>query len=133
LTLSQNLSFGSSNSSPKPLDAFTNAYKQSPIIPIRFPNGEYGVSFVGADGFAGVAGSSFNNVGNPVAQLDYFDEQQRSITMQGGLKLDYDVFDSLKFTSQFNGEYYSWKNYNFEDSKRIWETNNNPGRLSSII
>jgi len=133
LTVSQNLSFGSSNSTPKPLDAFTNAYKQSPIIPVRFPNGEYGVSFVGADGFAGVAGSSFNNVGNPVAQLDYFDEQQRSITLQGGLKLDYEILDSLKFTSQFNGEYYSWKNYNFEDSKRIFETNNNPGRLSSII
>lgn len=133
LTLNQNLSFTSSNSTPKPLSAFTNAYKQSPIIPVRFPNGEYGISYVGTDGFAGVAGSSFNNVGNPVAQLDYFDEQQRSITLQGGLKLDYDIFDSLKFTSQFNGEYYSWKNYNYEDSRRIWETNNNPGRLSSIV
>ena len=133
LTLNQNLSFGTTKSAPKPLDAFTNAYKQSPIIPVRFSNGQYGVSFVGADGFAGLAGSSFNNVGNPVAQLDYFNEQQRSIILQGGLKLDYEIFDSLKFTSQFNGEYYSWKNYNYEDSKAIWETNNNPGQLSTII
>jgi hypothetical protein len=29
------------------------------------------VSFVGNDGFAGTTGSSFNNVGNPVAQLDF--------------------------------------------------------------
>ncbi|MFV8339202.1 SusC/RagA family TonB-linked outer membrane protein [Flavobacterium sp. LB3P21] len=133
LTLNQNFSFGSANSNPKPLSAFTNAYKQSPIVPVRFSNGQYGVSYVGADGFGGTAGSSFNNVGNPVAQLDYFDEEQRSITLQGGLKLDYDVVKSLKFTSQFNGEYYSWKNYNYEDTKTIWQSNNNPGQLSSII
>ncbi|RTY84957.1 SusC/RagA family TonB-linked outer membrane protein [Flavobacterium sp. ZB4P23] len=133
VTLNQNFSFGSANSTPKPLSAFTNAYKQSPIVPVRFSNGQYGVSYVGTNGFAGTAGSSFNNVGNPVAQLDYFDEEQRSITLQGGLKLDYDILKSLKFTSQFNGEYYSWKNYNFEDTKTIWQSNNNPGQLSSII
>nr|WP_314898049.1 SusC/RagA family TonB-linked outer membrane protein [uncultured Flavobacterium sp.] len=120
LTLNQNFSFGSTNSTPKPLSAFTNAYKQSPIVPVRFPNGQYGVSFVGNDGFAGTTGSSFNNVGNPVAQLDFFNEKQKSITLQGGLKLDYEIVKSLKFTSQFNGEYYTWKNYNFEDTKNIW-------------
>ena len=119
LTLNQNFSFGSTNSTPKPLSAFTNAYKQSPIVPVRFSNGQYGVSFVGNDGFAGTTGSSFNNVGNPVAQLDFFDEEQKSITLQGGLKLDYEIIKSLKFTSQFNGEYYSWKNYNFEDTRTI--------------
>lgn len=119
LTLNQNFSLGSTNSTPKPLSAFTNAYKQSPIVPVRFSNGLYGVSFVGNDGFAGTTGSSFNNVGNPVAQLDFFDEEQKSITLQGGLKLDYEIIKSLKFTSQFNGEYYSWKNYNFEDTRTI--------------
>jgi hypothetical protein len=34
------------------LNAFTNAYKQSPIVPVRFSTGQYGVS-LGADGFAG--------------------------------------------------------------------------------
>lgn len=120
LTLNQNFSFGSTNSTPKPLSAFTSAYKQSPIVPVRFPNGQYGVSFVGNDGFAGTTGSSFNNVGNPVAQLDFFNEKQKSITLQGGLKLDYEIVKALKFTSQFNGEYYTWKNYNFEDTKNIW-------------
>jgi TonB-linked SusC/RagA family outer membrane protein len=120
LTLNQNFSFGITNSNPKPLSAFTNAYKQSPIIPVRLPNGQYGVPFVGNDGFAGTTGSSFNNVGNPVAQLDFFDEEQKSVILQGGLKLDYEILKSLKFTSQFNGEYYTWKNYNFEDTKNIW-------------
>lgn len=120
LKLTQNFSVGFTHSTPKPLSAFTNAYKQSPIVPVYFPSGQYGVSFVGDDGFASTSGSSFNNVGNPVAQLDFFDEQQKSILMQGGLKLDYEIFKSLKFTSQFGGEYYTWKAYNYEDTKGIW-------------
>ena len=120
LTLNQNFSFTSANSAPKPLGAFTNAYKQSPIVPVRFASGQYGVPFVDANGVASTSGSSFNNVGNPVAQLDFYNEQQRSVTLQGGLKLDYEILKGLKFTSQFNGEYYSWKQYNYEDTKNIW-------------
>jgi hypothetical protein len=44
ITLNQNFSFGLTNSNPKPLNAFTNAYKQSPIVPVRFSTGQYGVS-----------------------------------------------------------------------------------------
>ena len=130
LTLNQNFSFTSSKSTPKPLSAFTNAYKQSPIVPVYFPDGKYGVSRVGDDGFASQTGSSFNNVGNPVAQLNFFDEQQRSITLQGGLKLDYEILESLKFTSQFNGEYYTWKQYNYDDTKNIWLAAN-PNKVPS--
>ncbi|GAA4029606.1 TonB-dependent receptor [Flavobacterium cheonhonense] len=120
IKLSQNLSVSYSKVNPKPFSAFTNAYKQSPIVPVYFPSGQYGVSFVGDDGFASPTGSSFNNVGNPVAQLDFFDEQQKSITLQGGLKLDIDILKGLKYSSVFNGEYYTWKGYNYEDTKNIW-------------
>jgi TonB-linked SusC/RagA family outer membrane protein len=130
LTLNQNFSFTSTKSTPKPLGAFTNAYKQSPIVPVRFADGKYGVSRVGADGFASETGAAFNNVGNPVAQLDFFDEEQRSVNLQGGLKLDYEIVKSLKFTSQFNGEYYTWKNYNYEDTKNIWLAGN-PDKVAS--
>ena len=130
LTLNQNLSFSYANSTPKPLSAFTSAYKQSPIVPIQYSNGQYGVSFVGNDGFASPTGSSFNNVGNPVAQLGFFNEKQKSLTLQGGLKLDYEIIKSLKFTSQFNGEYYTWDNFNYEDSKNIWLASD-PTRVAS--
>ncbi|MFB9080028.1 SusC/RagA family TonB-linked outer membrane protein [Flavobacterium procerum] len=122
VTLNQNFSFTSANSSPKPLSAFTNAYKQSPIVPVYFSTGQYGVSFRNSDDVAGPTGEkgAFNNVGNPVSQLNFYDEQQRSITLQGGLRLDYEIIDGLKFTSQFNGEFYTWKQYNFEDTKNIW-------------
>ncbi|GAA4123632.1 TonB-dependent receptor [Flavobacterium chungbukense] len=130
LTLTQNFSLTSTKSTPKPLSAFTNAYKQSPVVPVFFPDGKYGVARVGENGFASETGSAINNVGNPVAQLDFFDEQQRSITLQGGLKLDYEILPSLKFTSQYNGEYYTWKNYNYNDTKNIWVAAN-PDRQAS--
>jgi TonB-dependent starch-binding outer membrane protein SusC len=130
IILNQNFSIGYTHSNPKPLDAFTNAYRQSPIVPIRFSTGQYGVPFVGDNGFASTVGSKFNNVQNPVAQLDFFNEQQKSIIMQGGLKLDYEIVKSLKFTSQFNGEYYTWKQFRFEDTKGIWLAED-PNRLAS--
>jgi TonB-linked SusC/RagA family outer membrane protein len=130
VTLNQNFSFTSANSTPKPLSAFTNAYKQSPLIPVYFSNGQYGAPYVDGNGVASPRGNSINNVGNPVAQLDYYDEQQKSITLQGGLKLDYEIIKGLKFTSQFNGEYYSWKQYNFEDTKNLWLVAN-PNRVDS--
>jgi len=124
LTITQNFSLTSTKSAPKPLGAFTNAYKQSPIVPVRFPNGQFGVSRVGSNGLVNTNGSSFNNVGNPVADLYFFDEHQKSVTLQGGLKLDYEILESLKFTSQFSGEYYTWNQYKYEDSKGIWLAQN---------
>ncbi len=82
------------------------------------------------NGFASETGSSFNNVGNPVAQLDFYNEQQKSVTLQGGLKLDYEILKGLKFTSQFNGEYYTWKQYNYDDTKNIWLAAN-PNKVDS--
>ena len=130
LTLNQNFSMSYANSTPKPLSAFTSAYKQSPIVPVRYANGQYGVSFVGNNGFASPTGSSFNNVGNPVAQVDFFNEKHKSLTLQGGLKLDYEIIPSLKLTSQFNAEYYTWDNFNYEDSKNIWLASD-PTRLAA--
>lgn len=120
VTLSQNFSAGYTRNNPKPFSAFTTAYKQSPIVPVYFSTGQYGVSFVAPNGFASPTGSSFNNVGNPVAQLDFFDEHQKALLLQGGLKLDFDIVKELKFTSQFNAENYSFKGYNYSDDLAIW-------------
>jgi TonB-linked SusC/RagA family outer membrane protein len=117
--ITQNLSVSTVKNSPMPLSAFTNAYRQSPLVPVRYPDGKYGVPFV-SNGVVAETGDSFNNVGNPVAQLDYTNEKQQSVTLQGGLKLDYDIIKSLKFTSQFNGEYYTYKQYNYVDNVALW-------------
>ena len=120
IVVTQTLSVAFTNVSPKPLDAFTVAYKQSPIVPVYFPSGQYGVSFVGANGFASPTGSSFNNVGNPIAKLNFFNEKQKSMQMQGGIKVDLNLLKDLKFTSQFSGEYYNFQSYNYADLLNIW-------------
>lgn len=121
ITLAQNFSVAFTNVTPKPLGVFTTAYKQSPIVPVYFPSGQYGVSFLASNGFASPNGnSSFNNVGNPLAQLNFSNERQNNFLMQGGLKLDVSLMKSLKFTSQFSGEYNNFKSYNFSDRLGQW-------------
>ncbi|PIF59479.1 SusC/RagA family TonB-linked outer membrane protein [Flavobacterium sp. 2] len=117
--ITQNFSVSTIKNTPMPLSAFTNAYRQSPLVPVRYANGKYGVPFV-SNGVVAETGASFNNVGNPVAQLDYTNEQQQTVMLQGGLKLDYDIIKSLKFTSQFNGEFYTYKQYNYVDNQALW-------------
>ncbi|MBW8523564.1 SusC/RagA family TonB-linked outer membrane protein [Chryseobacterium chendengshani] len=120
ITLAQNFSVAFTNTTPKPLGAFTSAYRQSPIVPVYFADGSYGVSIVGADGFASPTGNSqFNNVGNPLAQLMLNNEKQRFVQMQGGLKLDVNFLKDFKFTSQFSAEYYTFKGYNFDNGVRL--------------
>ena len=127
--ITQNFSLSSIKNTPMPLSAFTNAYRQSPLVPVRFPDGKYGVPFV-SNGIVSETGDSFNNVGNPVAQLDYTNEQQQTVVLQGGLKLDYDIIKSLKFTSQFNGEFYTYKQYNYVDNLALW-LSQDPTRVES--
>ncbi|CAA7390117.1 TonB-dependent receptor SusC [Chryseobacterium fistulae] len=120
ITVAQNLSIAFANITPKPLSVFTSAYKQSPIVPVRFADGQYGAPIVGNDGFASPTGvSQFNNVGNPLAQLEQNNERQKSVQMQGGIKLDAEIFKGLKFTSQFSGEYYNFKSYIFDNAFRL--------------
>ncbi|MBZ4042398.1 SusC/RagA family TonB-linked outer membrane protein [Flavobacterium hibisci] len=129
LNITQNFSVSSIKNRPVPLSAFTNAYRQSPLVPVRYENGKYGVPFV-LNGVVAPTGESFNNVGNAVSQLDYTNEQQNSVILQGGLKLDYEILKSLKFTSQFNGEFYTYKQYNYVDNLALWLAAD-PGRVAS--
>lgn len=119
LRISQNFSVTSIKNIPQPMSAFTTAYRQSPMVPVRYSNGKYGVPFVN-NGVVTQSGSQFNSVGNPVAALDYNNEKQQSVILQGGLKLDYDILKSLKFTSQFNGEFYTYKQYNYVNNLALW-------------
>lgn len=129
LKLSQNFSVSSIKNTPKPLSSFTSAYRQSPMVPVRYADGKYGVPFVN-NGVVAETGSQFNSVGNPVSAIDYNNEQQQTVILQGGLKLDYDITKSLKFTSQFNGEFYTYKQYNYVDNLAIWLAAD-PNRIAS--
>ncbi len=121
--LSQNLNMSFIKNTIKPNSVFTAAYKQAPIVPVRFDDGQYGLAIIGDQGIPSPEGSSkINNVGNPVAAIDWHDEQSKDLKLQGGLKLDIDfsqLVDGLSFTTQFSGEYQKGKSYNFDNGKRL--------------
>ncbi|WP_310379851.1 TonB-dependent receptor [Flavobacterium sp.] len=116
----QTVSVSFSKSTPKPLSAFTAAYKQSPLVPVRYPNGRWGMPIIGTDGQASTTGALFNNVGNPVAQLEYFTEEQKSLLFQGSLGAEYKIFKELKFTSRLGVEYNNWKKFAYTPSRELW-------------
>ena len=100
---SHNISIQLANTTPKSFGVFTSAYKQSPIIPVRDENGRYGSSI------------AFNNVANPVAQLDLQNERQRYLKLQGSFKLDYKIIKPLVMTSRFSIETNYNRFYNFDN------------------
>ena len=100
---SHNISIQLANSTPKNFGIFTSAYKQVPIIPVFDENGRYGSSV------------AFNNVSNPVAQLDLQNEKQRFLKLQGAFNLDYEIFQDLTFTSRISIETNYNRFYNFEN------------------
>ena len=103
LSLSQNVSAQIANATPKGFNAFTTAYKQSPIVPVREEDGRFGASV------------AFNNVGNPVKDLYYQDENQKFFKIQASLKMDYKIIEPLVFTSRFSIESETARIYNFQD------------------
>jgi hypothetical protein len=84
-------------------------YKQSPIIPVRFQLDNIACHLLETG-----CRDLLLTMWVISCELDFDEEQKKSVILQGGLKLDYEILKSLKFTSQFNGEYYL-ENYNFED------------------
>lgn len=125
LKITQFVNFSAVSNSPKPLSAFTNAYKQAPIIPVRYANGRYGVPFINtATGLNDIVGNRFNNVANPVAQLENTFEENKNITIFGSLNMEYKIQQNLKFNSSF-GATADWsKGYSFMPNRNIWLSQN---------
>ncbi|MGV8945428.1 MAG: SusC/RagA family TonB-linked outer membrane protein [Lutibacter sp.] len=118
-TITPKLSFGHSISlslnraTPKPYSAFTNAYKQSPLVPARYADGafagRYGVPFDDS-------GAQYNNVGNPVSQLELSNELIKNLIIQGNFTAQYKIVDKLKFNTSFGIESGYGKSYNFNNN-----------------
>lgn len=110
LKFGHNISLSLNRASPKPFSAFTNAYKQSPLVPVRFADGvfegKYGVPFDDS-------GAQYNNVGNPVSQLELSNELIKNLVIQGNFTAEYKIMDKLKFNTSFGIESGYGKSYNF--------------------
>lgn len=116
LNFGHNVSVQLANVTPKAFSAFTNAYKQAPIVPVRDELGRFGSS------------TAFNNVGNPVKDLQFQDEKQKFFKIQASFKADYKIIDPLTFTSRFSVETENGRMYNFQDRLGSFLANN-PGNI----
>lgn len=126
LKISPSINITLTKNTPKPLSAFTNAYKQSPIVPVKFENGRWGVPLRNdVTGLIDINGNDrFNNVANPVAQLYYFNEQNKNFTLFGSLASELTLHKNLKFNSNFGAEYNVGSGYSYTPSRAIFLSQN---------
>ena len=111
---------------PKPISAFTNAYKQAPIVPVRYENGRWGQPLRDpGTGLATIDGSDrFNSVANPVAQLENINERNRNVVLIGSVNAELKLLDELKFTSNFGATSEWAQGFTYTPTRDIWLTTN---------
>lgn len=131
LKINQSINISIVNNTPKPLSAFTNAYKQSPIVPVKFDNGRWGVPLRNVNnGLQDIYGTDrFNNVGNPVAQLHYTNERNRNLVLFGSVGAEYAITKNLKINSNFGATYDVSKGFTYTPSRDIWMSQNPTSNL----
>lgn len=127
LKFTQNLNLTFNKSTPKPYSAFNDAYRQTPLAPVRFDNGRYGTSIynieTGMAGYqtaAGQATGNLNSVGNAVYAVQRANELQSSTRIQGGIEGEYQILDFLKINSRIGGTKIFDNKRIFTDVKDAW-------------
>jgi TonB-linked SusC/RagA family outer membrane protein len=126
LKINPNMNVEIVKATDKPNGAFTTAYKQSPIVPVRFDNGRWGVPLRNpGTGLIDINGSDrFNNVGNPVSDLYYTNSQSRSLRLSGSITAELKLTDWLKFISNFGASYFVGKSFNYSPNADLWLSQN---------
>lgn len=125
LKINQMVSLSLSNNSPRPLSAFTAAYKQSPAMPVKYENGKWGMPFLNTDtGLIDTSGEKFNNVANPLAMLDYNVEENKDFTLFGNVGAEIQIMKDLKFNSNFGATYYFKQGFTYTPNEDNWFTQN---------
>ncbi|MBD8389274.1 TonB-dependent receptor [Dysgonomonas sp. BGC7] len=124
LKFSQNLNLSFSTDRPKPYGAFNEAYRQSPLVGPKFPNGRWGTSSVDkASGIAGLEGTNMgklNSIGNPLFNIDNSAQKSKTLSVQGGFEGEFKVTDFLKVNSRFGATKFYYKDRQFENKENAW-------------
>ena len=112
--ITQSVNISVADNTPKPLSAFTSAYKQSPIVPVRYANGRFGAPLVNTTtGLNDLSGQVMNTVGNPVAQLYFANEKNKNVTLFGAIGGELQLIKGLKFNTNFGATADWGKGYSF--------------------
>jgi len=122
-----NINFTYTDESPKPFSAFNDAYRQSPLVPVRYDNGRFGQNFVNQT--TGIvtfmAGEEetvgrLNTAGNPVSQVFFQQENINTLTIQGQIALEADITDYLQATVRYGATQFYSKRDVYEPRRDIW-------------
>lgn len=116
ITFTQQVSASLERRVPKPFSAFNNAYKQAPLMPVRYETGP----FEGKFGVSQDETGSYNNVGNPVRDLFYNHQKQNDLVLQGSFTFDYEIADWITYTSRFGIETSYFRNKSFTPNLDIF-------------
>ena len=126
LKISQNINLVVAKNRTKPVSAFTNAYKQSPIVPVYFDNGRWGVPLRNpTTGLIDINGSDrFNNVANPAAQLFYSNDQNKDVAILGSVSAELKLTRNFSYTSNFGAKYNTYKGFSFIPNDQFYLAQN---------
>jgi len=127
LKFGSSISFSINRSTPKPQSVFTTAYKQSPLVPVKYTDGNFkgkwGVPFDDS-------GAQYNNVGNPAAQLSLSNTLVKNLSIQGNVNAEYQIMDDLKFNTSFGIESNYGRSRSFNNSLEAFLVGD-PNRVAS--
>lgn len=121
------------HSTPKPLSAFTNAYKQSPIMPVKYSSGRWAGPFLNDLGLNDMSGTRYNDVANPAAQLYYYNQQNKNVNLIGAVNVEAQIVDFLKFNSNFGATALWGKGYTYTPTRDLWLVANPTKEVADYI
>ncbi len=124
LRFEHSISLSLNRSTPKPQGVFTTAYKQSPLVPVKYSDG----AFIGRWGVPfDDAGAQYNNVGNPAAELSLSNNLVKNLLLQGNFNAEYKINNNIKINTSFGIESSYGKSRNFNDNLAAF-LNGDPNR-----
>ncbi|MGE5356402.1 MAG: SusC/RagA family TonB-linked outer membrane protein [Deltaproteobacteria bacterium] len=121
IKVTQFVNLSVSKNIPKPLTAFTSAYKQAPIMPVKNPNGRFAVPIVNSEGINAMEGiEKYNNVSNPAADLFYSNAVNQGLDLFGSIAAEARIYKDLKYNSNFGATFEWGKGYSYSANREIW-------------
>ena len=127
LKIKQNVSATFTREIPKPYGAFDTAFRQSPLVPVKYDDGKWGQPFwnetTGDANYmlnTGDKSGKLNSHGNPVSTLYYDNQKINTTILQGSIDAILNITKGLDFTSRAGATKYWYKKRAFTPNKLTW-------------
>ncbi len=109
LKIGNNVGLSKYHSNNKPFSLFTQAYNAAPIYTAKDENGVYGYT-------------TKSDVGNPLAALDYTNDQSYGYRLMGNIYADLDLGKGFSFRSSFGTDMYENNGESYQTKYKVSPT-----------